>query len=153
MGEALGRRRGRIAGSQCWGLARWWRGSRIGSGRARRRWPMYRRWVSCLCYDEIRDGEHGVAEKADVFRLEVAWLFAVAVVDTNDGDGGLTRFAGEGRGDVVVVVVDATSGEDGEEGERQEGARDGHARVAFGCWRIRAKPANLRIFPNIVIEY
>ena len=75
--------------------------------------------------NEVRDGDHDVAEEADVFRLEAAGIFAVAVVDSNDGDGGLTGFAGEGRGDVVVVVVDAASGEDGEEGEEQEGARDG----------------------------
>ena len=66
--------------------------------------------------NEVRDGEHEVAEEADVFRLEAAGTFKVAVVDSNDDDGGLTRFASERRGDVVVVVVDATSGEDGEKG-------------------------------------
>jgi hypothetical protein len=37
--------------------------------------------------NEVRDGEHDVAEEADVFRLESAGILAVAVVDPNDGDG------------------------------------------------------------------
>jgi hypothetical protein len=121
-GSFGGRRRGRIAGSRCWGLARWWRGSRIGSGERDVVGQCVGDGFLVFVMNEVRDGDHDVAEEADVFRLEATGIFAVAVVDSNDGDGGLTGFAGEGRGDVVVLVVDAASGEDREEGEEQEGA-------------------------------
>ena len=71
-------------------------------------------------------------------------------VYSNDGDAGLTRFAGKGRRDVVVVVVDAASGEDGEERDEQEGARDGHARVAF--W-VLAYTSESKVWKLLGIEH